>query len=147
MLQFAYIFMRIIENTFSLHPVPPGTETVQPGNTLPLVPEHRIHVGVDYRPWPWLQLTLGAGWVSSQFLRGDEVNRQRPLDPYWFTQGGAAVRWRGLEGFVQINNLANAKYETFGTFAPNGLQPGNPVERFLTPAPSVNFLAGLQYVF
>jgi hypothetical protein len=43
--------------------------------------------------------------------------------------------------------VLNAKYETFGTFAPNGLQPGNPVERFLTPASPINILAGLQYVF
>jgi iron complex outermembrane receptor protein len=128
-------------------PVLPGTETVQPGNRLPLVPEHRINLGADYRPWPWLQLTAGAGWVSPQFLRGDESNRQRPLDPYWFTQARASIRWRGLEGFVQINNVLNASYETFGTFAPNGLQPGNPVERFLTPAPPINVLAGLHYVF
>ena len=128
-------------------PVPPGTENIQPGDRLPLVPEHRINLGVDYRPWPWLQLTLGAGWVSSQFLRGDEVNQQRPLAPYWFTHGGASIRWRGLEGFLQINNVANLKYETFGTFAPNGLEPGNPVQRFLTPASPINFLAGIQYVF
>ena len=128
-------------------PVPPGTETVQPGDRLPLVPLHRINLGADYRPWPWLTLTAGAGWVSSQFLRGDETNQQRPLSPYWFTQAGASIRWRGLEGFVQINNVLNAKYETFGTFAPNGREAGNPVERFLTPAPPINVLAGLQYVF
>lgn len=128
-------------------PVPPGTQTVQPGDRLPLVLEHRINLGADYRPWPWLTLTAGAGWVSSQFLRGDEGNRQRPLDPYWFTQAGASVRWRGLEGFVQINSVLNGKYETFGPFAPNGLQPGNPVDRFLTPAHPTNVLAGLQYVF
>jgi outer membrane receptor protein involved in Fe transport len=128
-------------------PLPPGTETVQPGDRLSLVPEHRINIGADYRPWPWLQLTAGTGWVGSQFLRGDESNRQRPLAPYWVTQGGASVRWRGLEGFVQVNNILNAKYETFGTFAPNGLQLGSPVERFLTPAPTINVLAGLQYIF
>jgi outer membrane receptor protein involved in Fe transport len=128
-------------------PLPPGTETVQAGDRLPLVPLHRINLGADYRPWPWLTLTAGAGWVSSQFLRGDEVNQQKPLDPYWFTQVGASVRWRGLEGFVQINNVLNAKYETFGTFAVNGRDPDNPVERFLTPAQPINFLAGIQYVF
>ena len=128
-------------------PIPPGTETVQPGDRLPLVPLHRVNFGADYRPWPWLTLTAGAGWVSSQFLRGDESNQQQPLASYWFTRAGASVRWRGLEGFVQINNVLNARYETFGTFAPNGLQPGNPVERFLTPAQPINFLAGLQYVF
>ena len=128
-------------------PVPPGTETVEPGDRLPLVPLHRVNFGADYRPWPWLRLTAGAGWVSSQYLRGDESNRQRPLAPYWLSQAGATVRWRGLEEFVQLNNVLNQKYETFGTFAPNGLQAGNPVQRFLTPAQPINFLAGLHYVF
>jgi hypothetical protein len=43
--------------------------------------------------------------------------------------------------------VLNNRYETFGTFAVNGLAPGQPVERFLTPAQPINFLAGLQYAF
>jgi outer membrane receptor protein involved in Fe transport len=52
-----------------------------------------------------------------------------------------------LEAFVRLNNVLNNRYETFGTFAVNGLAPGQPVERFLTPAPPINVLAGLQYAF
>jgi hypothetical protein len=43
--------------------------------------------------------------------------------------------------------VLNNRYETFGTFAVNGLAAGQPVERFLTPAPPINFLAGLRYAF
>ena len=51
------------------------------------------------------------------------------------------------EAFVRLNNVLNNRYETFGTFAVNGLTPGQPVERFLTPAQPINCLAGLRYVF
>ncbi len=39
------------------------------------------------------------------------------------------------------------RYETFGTFAPNGRAAGNPIERFLTPAAPINVLAGLRYEY
>jgi hypothetical protein len=47
----------------------------------------------------------------------------------------------------QLNNLLNNEYETFGTFAPNGKVEGTLVERFLTPAPPINVLAGASYRF
>jgi hypothetical protein len=111
------------------------------------VPRHRVNAGLAYRPWPWLTLATDARWVSSQFLRGDDANRQPPLPAYWVVTGGATARWRGFEAFVRVNNALDNRYETFGTFAPNGRTPGTPVERFLTPAPPINVLAGLRYVY
>lgn len=128
-------------------PVPPGTEVVPAGRSFALVPRHRINAGLTYRPWPWLALSLDGRYVSSQFLRGDEGNRQAPLPAYWVLDGGVTVKHRGLETFVKINNLLDNRYETFGTFAPNTRQDGAPVERFLTPAPPIHFVAGLQYAF
>ena len=128
-------------------PLPPGTQTVRPGDSLALVPQHRINGGLAYRPWPWLTLAVDARNVGAQFLRGDEVNRQRPLSAYWVTNAGATVKVRGVEAFVRVNNVLDARYETFGTFAANGREPGSPVQRFLTPAPPLNVLAGVQYAF
>jgi len=85
--------------------------------------------------------------VSSQFLRGDEVNRQRPLADYVVVGAGASARIRQVEIFARVNNLLDARYETFGTFAVNGREPGNPVQRFLTPAPPINFLVGAECIF
>jgi iron complex outermembrane recepter protein len=128
-------------------PLPPGLETVPAGSSLTLVPRHRVNAGFAYRPWPWLTLAMEARWVSSQFLRGDDANRQPPLPAYWVVNGGVTARWRGFEAFVRVNNALDNRYETFGTFAPNARTPGTPVERFLTPAPPANVLAGLRYVY
>ena len=128
-------------------PLPPGTQTVRPGDSLALVPQHRINAGVVYRPWAWLALSAGAGWVGEQFLRGDEANVHRPLPAYWVANVGASVTARNFEAFVRVNNVLDERYETFGTFAVNGREPGGPVQRFLTPALPLNVLAGLQYAF
>jgi len=40
-----------------------------------------------------------------------------------------------------------AAYETFGTFAVNPAVAGAPVQRFVTPAPPINALVGVQYAF
>jgi outer membrane receptor protein involved in Fe transport len=128
-------------------PLPPGTEEIRPGDSLALVPRHRVNAGVACHPWSWATLSLDVRYVTSQFLRGDEVNRQRPVSAYWVADVGASVRTAGLEAFVKIRNALDQRYETFGTFAVNGREAGHPVQRFLTPAPPINFLAGLQYVF
>src|SRR3989449_1112120 len=38
-------------------PLPPASETVRPGDSLALVPRHRLNGGLVYRPWPWLPLS------------------------------------------------------------------------------------------
>ena len=128
-------------------PLPPGSETVRPGDSLALVPRHRLNGGLVYRPWPWLALSADARYVGAQFLRGDEVNRQPTLSPYWVATAGATVTMRGVEAFVRVNNVLDERYQTFGTFAANGREPGSPVQRFLTPAPPLSVLAGVQYAF
>ena len=128
-------------------PLPPGVETVQAGDSFALVPQHRINMGAAYHPWPWATLSLDVRYVGSQYLRGDEINRQPKLPGYWVAGLGATVKMKKLEAFVRLNNVLNGKYETFGTFAVNGLAPGQPVERFLTPGQPINVLAGLQYAF
>ena len=144
-LNYAYTSATFQESTELATPLPPGVESVPAGSSFPLVPQHRINVGVAYRPWPWLTLALAGRYVSSQYLRGDEANTQPKLPGYSVLDASATSRWRGFEGFVRINNLLDNRYETFGTFAPNARMPGTPVERFLSPAPPINVLAGLQY--
>jgi iron complex outermembrane recepter protein len=128
-------------------PLAPGVESVRAGDSLALVPRHRLNAGAAYHPWPWATLSLDARYVSQQFLRGDEANRQRPLADYVVVDAGAAVKLRRLEVFTRVNNLLDARYESFGTFAINGRAPGHPIQRFVTPAPPINFLVGAQYTF
>jgi outer membrane receptor protein involved in Fe transport len=123
------------------------TQHVRAGNDLPLIPRHRWNAGVDYRPRPWLTLSLTGAYVGSQRFRGDEANVADTLDAYFVMNAGVRLRWGRLTGSVWIDNLANAKYETFGTFAPNPKLPGTPVQPFTTPAPPIHVRAGVSYRF
>lgn len=125
----------------------PCTQLVRKGDEIPLLPKHRLNVGVDYHLISWLTLSLAGSYVGQQWLRGDEANQELPLRDYFVLHGGVRVRWQQLTVFVWINNLLNNTYETFGTFAPNARGPGNSIERFLTPAPPIHVLAGISYRF
>jgi outer membrane receptor protein involved in Fe transport len=144
---YAYTRATFQSTTELATPVPPGIETVRAGDSLALVPRHRITAGLAYRPWSWATFSLDANHVGEQFLRGDEVNQRRPLSAYTVVNVGAAFRTGGLETFVRVTNALNAEYETFGTFAVNAAAAGAPVQRFVTPAPPIGALVGVQYAF
>jgi outer membrane receptor protein involved in Fe transport len=124
-----------------------GTEIVHPGDSFSLVPKHRVNAGISYHPWPWATVSVDGRYVSSQFLRGDETNSDRPLSSYVVVNAGVGVKVGKLEAFARVNNVLNNKYETFGTYAPDARQAGTPVVRFETPAAPINFVVGAQYAF
>jgi hypothetical protein len=46
-----------------------------------------------------------------------------------------------------VPNVLNTKYTTFGTFAENPIEPGSPVQRFLTPGQPRHLLASVSVKF
>jgi outer membrane receptor protein involved in Fe transport len=129
-------------------PRTPGqVEQVRVGDQLPLTPNHRINAGLRYHLHKWVALSLGLTYVSDQFFRGDEANTQPEVNEYVVLNAAINIQRDRFSGFVKINNLLNAKYETFGTFAANANAPGSPIEPFLTPAPPINVLVGASYRF
>ncbi len=129
-------------------PRTPGeVQQVRKGDEIPLTPNHRINAGLRYHLYRWLTLSLSLNYVGDQFFRGDEANTQPKLDDYVVVNAGIDVRWQRFAGFIKINNLFNNEYETFGTFAPNAKEKGDPIERFLTPGPPINVLIGASYKF
>jgi iron complex outermembrane recepter protein len=125
----------------------PCLQHVRAGSSLPLVPRHRLDAAVEYRPLAWLTLWGSAAFVGAQRLRGDEENVERTLDAYVVFDAGARAQWGPLSAFLALHNLLDERYETFGTFAPNGKRPGTPIEPFLTPALPFRLDAGLAYRF
>jgi iron complex outermembrane receptor protein len=122
-----------------------GQESVRPGASLPMVPSHRFDLGARVRARSWLTLSAGVGYVGSQYLRGDEANEARRLAPYALARAGAEARWRSFTASLRATNLFDHRYETFGTFAPNGRLAGRPVETFMTPGPPLRLVAGLRW--
>jgi iron complex outermembrane recepter protein len=126
---------------------PPCTQLVRKGSHLPLIPRHRVNVGLDTHLTDWLTLSLSGAYVGRQWLRGDEANADRPLGDYVVLNASLTARVKALTAFIAVHNLLDTEYETFGTFAPNTRADGAPVQRFLTPAPPISFLGGLSYRF
>ncbi|MFT3725519.1 MAG: TonB-dependent receptor [Hyphomonadaceae bacterium] len=93
--------------------------TVEPGNRRPGIPEHVVKAGVDF-DLPWnAKLGFDAIWSSGRYLLGDEANLNAKTDSY--TLANAYLRAplsKSLEAFVQVENLFDTDYETFGAFAP-----------------------------
>jgi outer membrane receptor protein involved in Fe transport len=126
---------------------PPCMERVPAGSDFPLVPRQRAHAALDFHPFRWVSISLSGTFVGAQRLRGDEANTSARLDPWFSLDGGARVSAGGFAAWVHCSNLLDARYNTYGTFAPNPRLPGSPVEPFLTPAPPFQIFAGVGYGF
>ena len=133
-----------------------GTIYVTPGDKIPLTPRNRVTFGLDYALIPQ-QWKIGGDlrYTSSQFLLGDESNREAPLPgftvvnfhtSYSFTPGSG----QGLQVFGGVDNAFNKTYYTFGTFAQlDGLPPNvnltNP--RTYSPSAPRTYFAGIRLRF
>ena len=140
--RYGYVDARY-ESSLQLASAIPDAPPVSPGNRLALTPAHRGAFGLGgTRLFGSLLLDgeVRLNAVSSQFLRGDEANRQQPLPGYASTGARVSVQWTRATVACDIQNLGDARFETFGVFAPNFRAPpgGDPaftpgVERFVTP--------------
>lgn len=109
---------------------------VRKGDELPLVPRHRVGVGVHTYPLEGLTLSLFGNYVGKQFMIGDEPNQAKKIADYFVLNSRVAYRWQQWTGYVNFNNLTNRKYSTSGILVN---------EPFRVPAPGFNVFAGLSY--
>ena len=110
---------------------------VKKGDELPLVPRHRVGLGVNVHPIDNLTLSLFGTYVGSQFIVNDEPNRGKKLDDYFVLNHRIAYEWKPLLAHITINNLTNRKYSTSGVLTGTG--------PFLVPAPGINVFAGISF--
>jgi outer membrane receptor protein involved in Fe transport len=116
-------------------------ETVQPGDVLPMVPDHRLNAGVALSVLnrrgseSGLAAVVGldARYVGRQWLRGDEANVTARLPDYGVADLSLTLAWRDWALRWAVGNVLDARYASFGTYAPNPTVPGRPVERWLAP--------------
>ncbi|MDB5445877.1 MAG: putative tonB-dependent receptor yncD precursor, partial [Phenylobacterium sp.] len=94
-----------------------GAIRVEPGDRLPATPRRRMNLGLSYDPGAW-RVGFDVRSASSQVFVGDEANLAPPLKGYVVADLDAGLRLvRAAELFVQVRNVADARYATFGTFA------------------------------
>ena len=113
-----------------------GEIFVEPGDRLPLIPSRMLKAGLTFTPSD--QLTLGGEILatSGHYFRGDEGNAFRQVDGYALLNLRGEYRFNdAARVFVNIDNLLDADYETFGLFGAAGEVLGDSFQdaRFLSP--------------
>src|SRR5205085_5595272 len=93
-----------------------GLIFVSPGDSLPLNPEHRGTLGIDYDGTGW-RAGVDLRAQSEEFLNGDQSNQESQLSGYVTVDiHGAVVLSGSVELFAEIDNLLDAHYDTSGAF-------------------------------
>jgi len=108
-----------------------GENDVQPGDELPLVPDHQVRAGVRVGLPHGFEAGVEARYVGTRWLRGDEANETTKLPDY--VVGDLRLSWRGGPWGVSAiaTNFWDHRYASFGTF--NTDRQTGSVVRFLTP--------------
>ncbi|MEX2157588.1 MAG: TonB-dependent receptor [Gemmatimonadales bacterium] len=114
-----------------------GTNEVEVGDRLPLVPEHLIRFGAALVLGAGLEAGVDGRYTGEQWLRGDEANETGRLDGYFTAD--ARLEWErwGWSVAAVVSNVFDSHKAVFGTFNENR-QTGE-LERFLTPLQARSF--------
>ncbi len=110
------------------------------GGKIPNVPEHKAAAHLGYKFDMGLYLGLNTIYVGSRYLIGDFNNLFVKQDAYTLLNAKVKYDWRLLTFFVDLNNILNKEYASFG-----GLNFLN--EAGYYPSPKFNFLAGVSARF
>ena len=124
-----------------------GTIQIQPGDRIPLIPQHMLKLYADVKVSPKVSIDLDLVGVSSSFARGNENNQDQPDGVYYLGPGtapgyaivnlGAHVqinRW--LQVIGQVNNLFDRHYYTTAQLGPSGFTDAGTFQA--RPFPAVN---------
>jgi outer membrane receptor protein involved in Fe transport len=114
-----------------------GPNTVTPGDRMPLVPENQVKGGFAARLPRGFRVGIDARWVGSQFLRGDEGNEEKQLDPYFVLGARAGYSYHSWDISTVVTNVLDNHDPVFGTF--NANEGTGQLERFLTPLTARTF--------
>ena len=114
-----------------------GANTVEPGDRLPLVPDHQVKFGGLLSLAIGLQFGADFRYIGQQWLRGDEANETSPLSGYVMTNLRAGFSRANWELSAVLTNAFNNQAATFGTFNEN--RQTGALERFLTPMNASSF--------
>jgi outer membrane receptor protein involved in Fe transport len=127
-----------------------GVIRIQPGDRIPLIPQHMFKAFADARITPNFSADLDFVAVSSSYARGNENNLSRSDGIYYLGPGtspgygvvnlGARYQiHKRVQIFAQINNLLDHHYYTAAQLGPTGFTgQGTFVARPL-PAADGNF--------
>jgi outer membrane receptor protein involved in Fe transport len=114
-----------------------GHVQISPGNRIPVIPRNRIKAGFDYSVTDAFKVGGDALFVSDQYFVGDESNQAQRLPSYTVFNVHASYQInKTLQIYGRIDNIADNRYATYGTFFDTGAVPN------FTAGPTTNFANG-----
>ena len=128
---------------------------MSPGDTIPMIPHHRIKLLADYQVTPAFTIGGDVTIVSSQYYAGDNSNQFQQLPAYWVADLDASYQvTKNIQIYAKVENVFNNHYYTYGTFfdttnVPNFYNGGNPFTdpRSLNPARPCAIYVGMRATF
>ena len=130
-----------------------GVIAVAPGNRIPGIAGHRFKASVTRHSGTRLWVSLDGQYSSGRWFLEDEANLTRPTHNYWLANISAGLKpAEQVELFVEIRNMFDKKYATFGGFSATGdvnfrEAPGLTNPRSLSPAAPRTWLLGARVTF
>jgi outer membrane receptor protein involved in Fe transport len=124
-----------------------GVIRIQPGNRIPLIPQHTFKAFADMQFTRKISADLDLVAASSSYARGNENNQSRADGVYYLGPGTSpgygvvnlGVRYqlhKQFQVFVQINNLLDHHYYSAAQLGPTGFtDQGTFIAR---PLPAIN---------
>ena len=129
-----------------------GAVAVEPGDRLPGIPRHSLKAGVRQAVTDAWDAAVETVAASDRVFVGDEGNDQVRLDGYGMVNLRSTYRLdRGLELFVRVENLFDARYATAGVLAELEVHlreaPDASDPRFIAPGQPRSAFAGVRVRF
>ena len=100
-----------------------GSIAIEPGDRIPLVPQHMFKAYANAEVWSKLSIDIDLLAVSGSFARGNENNQHEADGPYYLGPGSARgyavanlgvgyrlVPW--MQVVAQVSNLFDRRYDT-----------------------------------
>ena len=129
-----------------------GAIAVEPGDRLPGIPRHSLKAGIRQAITGAWDAALETVFASSRIFVGDEGNDQARLGGYGVVNLRSSYRLdQGVELFVRVENLLDARYATAGVLAELELYlhevPDATDPRFIGPGQPRSAFAGVRVRF
>lgn len=119
---------------------------VEAGDRLPLLPDQTFKAGFEISVRK-VQFELNLLYESSRYLQGDEANLLKPLAGFSRVDLGLGFPLGRFAGFVEVDNVLDKKYSTFGLLGDPGdvlgEQESDP--RFFSPGAPRTLRVGLRF--
>ncbi len=130
-----------------------GNIAVQFGSRLPGIPQHQIKLGAQYKIVDNWSVGATGVFTSATYLFGDEANANPKLPGYFVMNINTSYQITPqVQVFGLVENVTDARYSTFGTFAPTSSvsiaqAPNATNPRSYSPAAPIGAYAGLRVNF